>query len=258
MSRQPSIIFKSCARFDMLKAIGVSRYHPRHHIRADAARRGVRLPPLAISTGRIHADKTRDTYKDIALCYVHWARDMHGIRRLADLDNNAERLVALHLVARCDAGDSLYTLTTTRAALRMFHRPAYPEENARRAWSSLALISPSGGVKQSRGVSIPWPWTTRSPSMTMLTSSRSARRRGCASVVLEALVVATVQADTLGHLIVEVRNGKSGKCRPVHVLPGSEEVRHAATCWPHHFCALLIASHGPHTDLDRESESLAK
>ncbi len=115
MTRQPSIIFEACARFDVLKAIGVSRYHLRRRIRADAARRGVRLPPLAISTGRIHADKTLDTYKGIALRYVHWARDLYGVRRLADLDD-AERLVALYLVVRRDAGDSLYTLKTTRGS----------------------------------------------------------------------------------------------------------------------------------------------
>jgi len=34
--RQPSIIFEACARFDVLKAIGVSRYHLRRRLRAAA------------------------------------------------------------------------------------------------------------------------------------------------------------------------------------------------------------------------------
>jgi len=224
MTRQPSIIFEACARFDVLKAIGVSRYHLRRRMRADAARRGVRLPPLAISTGRIHADKTLDTYKGIALRYVHWARDLYGVRRLADLDGEAERLVALYLVARRDAGDSPYTLKTTRAALRMFHRPAYaPEEREERV--------------RALGASVDLPLRRRAA----ITRSRAAvamddeivleRYAGivtfcCATGLRRRELAALLVGDVYGAgdgLVVEVRNGKGGKHRVVPVLPSAQD-----------------------------------
>jgi len=224
MSRQPSIIFEACLRFDGLKAIGVSRYHLRRHMRAEAARHGVRLSPLASSTGRIHADKTLDTYKGIALRYVHWARDLYGIRRLADLDGEAERLVALYLVARRDAGDSPYTLKTTRAALRMFHRPAYvPEEREERA--------------QALGASVDLPLRRRAA----ITRSRAAVAMDdeivleryvdivtfcCATGLRRRELAALLGGDVYGAgdgLVVDVRNGKGGKHRVVPVLPSAQD-----------------------------------
>ncbi len=223
MTRQPSIIFEACARFDVLKAIGVSRYHLRRRIRADAARRGVRLPPLAISTGRIHADKTLDTYKGIALRYVHWARDLYGVRRLADLDGDAERLVALYLVARRDAGDSPSTLKTTRAALRMFHRPAYaPEEREER----VRLLGASVDLPLRRRAAI-----TRSREAVAMDDEIVLDRyvgivafccaTGLRRRELAALLVDDVYGVDAG-LVVEVRNGKGGKHRLVPVLPTLE------------------------------------
>ncbi len=84
----------------------------------------LRLPNRIIKSGHEPVSQCR-IHKGIALRYVHWARDLYGLRRLADLDGDAERLVALYLLARRDADDSPSTLKTIRAALRMFHRPAY-------------------------------------------------------------------------------------------------------------------------------------
>lgn len=141
-SRRPSLIYEVCARFDELKAIGVSRHEEKKTVRADADAQGITISPLAVSTGRIHADKTLETYKAAALRYAHWARDTHGVGRLADLDAGAEQLVALYLEMRRDAGDSAYTLTTTRAALRMFYRPAYsPEEREARVRALGATVT---------------------------------------------------------------------------------------------------------------------
>ncbi len=224
MSRQPSIIYEACLRFDGLKAIGVSRYHLRRHMRTDAVRRGVRLPPLAISTGRIHADKTLDTYKGIALRYVHWARDMHGIRRLADLDGDAERLVALYLVARRDGGDSPYTLKTTRAALRMFHRPAYAseerEERVRALGASVDLpLRRRATITRSRAAVTMDDEIVLDRYVDIVTfcCATGLRRRE-----LEALVVGDIGEDAAGGPVVLVRNGKGGKRRVVPVMPGRE------------------------------------
>jgi len=224
MTRQPSIIFEACARFDALKAIGVSRYHLRRHMRADAARRGVHLPPLAISTGRIHADKTLDTYKGIALRYVHWARDLYGVRRLADLDGDAERLVALYLVDRRDAGDSPYTLKTIRAALRMFHRPAYaPEEREER----VRLLGASVDLPLRRRDDI-----TRSREPVAMDEEIALDRYVdivafcCATGLRRRELAALLVDDVYGvgdTLIVEVRNGKGGKHRLAPVLPALQK-----------------------------------
>ncbi len=224
MTRQPSIIFEACARFDVLKAIGVSRYHLRRHMRADAARRGVHLPPLAISTGRIHADKTLDTYKGIALRYVHWARDLYGVRRLADLDGDAERLVALYLVDRRDAGDSPYTLKTIRAALRMFHRPAYaPEEREERvrllgASVDLPLRQRDGITRSRAAVAMDEEIALdRYVDIVAFCCATGLRRRELAALLVDDVYGA---GDTL---IVEVRNGKGGKHRLAPVLPALQE-----------------------------------
>jgi len=224
MTKHPSIIFEACARFDVLKAIGVSRYHLRRRIRADAARRGVHLPPLAISTGRIHADKTLDTYKGIALRYVHWARDLYGVRRLADLDGDAERLVALYLVDRRDAGDSPYTLKTMRAALRMFHRPAYaPEEREERvrllgASVDLPLRRRDDITRSRAAVAMDKEIVLdRYVDIVAFCCATGLRRRELAALLVDDVYGA---GDTL---IVEVRNGKGGKHRLAPVLPALQE-----------------------------------
>ncbi len=235
MSRQPSIIFEACARFDVLKAIGVSRYHLRRRMRADAARRGVRLTPLAISTGRIHADKTLDTYKGIALRYVHWARDMYGIRHLVDLDSEAERLVDLYLVARRDAGDSPYTLKTIRAALRMFHRPAYaPEEREERvrvlgAAVELPLRRRDGITRSREAVAMDDEIVLdRYVGIVTFCCATGLRRRELAALLVGHVYGAD---DTL---VVDVRNGKGGKHRLVPVLPALQNcvLRAVATRLP--------------------------
>jgi len=203
-SRRPSLIYEACARFDELKAIGVPRHEEKRTVRADAEAKGITLPPLAVSTGRIHADKTLETYKAAALRYAHWARDTHGICRLADLDAAAERLVALYLEMRRDVGDSAYTLTTTRAALRMFYRPAYPQEEREARVRAL-------------GATVALPRRRRA-AITRSRHATGVRRRE-----LEALVVGDIQADLDGALVVDVRNGKGGKRRQAPVLPALEE-----------------------------------
>ncbi len=226
MSRQPSIIFEACRRFDELKAIGVSRHEAKKEIQAEYARRGETVPLVALSSGRIHADKTLETYKGIALRYVHWARELYGIRRLADLDADAEQLVALYLEHRRDAGDSAYTLATIRAALRMFYRPAYPadEREARARALGQAVTLPRRrreaitrsrrDVAMDREIAI-----GRYRQIVGFCEASGVRRRE-----LEALVVEDVQGDDAGGHIVLVRNGKGGKRRVVPVIPGHVDV----------------------------------
>jgi len=223
MSRQPSIIYEACLRFDQLKAIGVSRHEAKRDVQADAARRGETVSLVALSTGRIHADKTLETYKGLGLRYVHWARDTRGVRRIAALDAAADHLVPLYLEQRRDAGASAYTLATLRAALRMFHRPAYPadEREARVRTLGATVTLPRrrrvditrsrGAVAMDREIAL-----GRYRRIVDFCEVTGVRRRE-----LEALVVEDVREDAGGPVIL-VRNGKGGKRRVVPVVPGRE------------------------------------
>jgi len=225
MSRQPSIIYEACLRFDQLKAIGVSRHEAKRDVQADAARRGETVSLVALSTGRIHADKTLETYKGLALRYVHWARDTRGVRHIAALDDAADRLVPLYLEQRRDAGDSAYTLATLRAALRMFHRPAYPadEREARVRTLGATVTLPRrrrvditrsrGAVAMDREIAL-----GRYRRIVDFCEATGVRRRE-----LEALVVGDVREDAVGGPVILVRNGKGGKRRVVPVVPGHED-----------------------------------
>lgn len=224
MSQRPSLIYAVCLRFDGLKAIGMSRHSEKRRLRADSDARGETLPVVALSTGRIHADKTLETYKGIALRYAHWARVSYGVRSITELDARAPLLVTVYLRARIDAGDSPYSLKTTRSALRMFHRPAYPvqgrEDAVRHLGADVAIpVRRRENITRSRhDVAMDREIVVdRYQALIAFCRATGVRRRE-----LAALVVADV-SDRDGALIVRVRNGKGGKQRDVPVLPGQEE-----------------------------------
>lgn len=218
---RPSLIYETCVRFDALKAIGVSRHAEKRRLRAMTATAapGV-FRPLAGSTGRIHADKTLDTYKHIALRYAHWARETHGIRRLADLDRAAEQTVTLYLVARMEAGDSAHALATIRSALRMFHRPAFPASEREQRVAGLGagvrlpvrrreeITRSRHAVAMDRAIAL-----HRYSALVDFCRATGLRRRE-----LAALTVGQVRTDGHGHVTIHVWNGKGGKKRVVPVL----------------------------------------
>lgn len=234
-STRPSLIYAVCTRFDGLKAIGVSRHHDKIQLRTEATARGITLPPVALSTGRIHADKTLDTYKGVALRYAHWARATDGVRSLAELDARAEVLVTLYLIARIEAGDSPSSLKTARAALRMFYRPAYSEDEreaaVRQLGAGVALpVRRRADITRSRGPAAMDKDIAleRYTQITTFCRATGVRRRE-----LEALTVGDVQEDDTGGLVVRVQNGKGGKHRTVPVLPMSADaLRTLIACRP--------------------------
>jgi len=214
-----------CVRFDDLKAIGVSRHLEKQRLRTDPLAQGHRPGPLSASTGRIHADRTQDTYKSTALRFAHYARDSHGIRHLDDLDANAPWLVNAYLLARHDAGDSPVTLQTIWSALRMFYRPAYPEEEREERVHALGagITLPRRrreGITRSRQVVAMNSAIvlTRYQPMIAVCRATGVRRRE-----LAALVADDVRPDQGGGLHVVVRNGKGGRVRTAPVLRGHEE-----------------------------------
>ena len=191
---------------------------------AAAAAAGHPLVGLAPSTGRIHADKTLDTYKPMALRYAHWARGRHGVRHLDDLDAGAAWLVDAYLTERLAAGDSPHTLQTTRSALRMLHRPGYPDEVRE---ESVASLGATVAIPKRRREEI-----TRSRGHVAMDDQIDlAKYRPiiafCQAVgprrrELEALVVGAIRPDGDGGLVVLIDNGKGGKHRAAPVLPGHE------------------------------------
>ncbi len=230
MSHRPSLIYAVCLRFDGLKAIGLSRHSEKRRLRADSDARGETRPVVALSTGRIHADKTLETYKGIALRYAHWARATYGVRSIGELDARASLLVTGYLRARVDAGDSPYSLKTTRSALRMFYRPAYTvqdrEDAVRHLGADVALpLRRRENITRSRhDVAMDREIVVeRYHAIIAFCRATGVRRRE-----LAALVVADV-SDRNSGLIVRVRNGKGGKERDVPVLPGQEDSVHHVT-----------------------------
>lgn len=212
-----SIIYEACVRFDSLKAIGVSRYAEKRALllAVDRPRSG-----FALSTGRIHSDKTLETYKGIALRYIHWARATHDVRTLAALDAQADLLVTRYLAARRIAGDSAATLATIRAALRMFHRPGVPDhQEPRTARLGAAPALPRRRreeiVRSRRPVAMDREIALdRYPEILLLCRATGVRRRE-----LAALTVGAVQTGDHGQLVVAVLNGKGGRPRVAPVLP---------------------------------------
>ena len=121
MSRHPSLVHEVLCRFDTLKAFGTSR----HDLKAEqrnALRVAGKPTSWSHSTGRIHSFGTADTYKRHTLAYCSWARAVHGVHHLADLDARAAELVPLYLRGQLEAGKSPYTVQMLRSALRMFHQ----------------------------------------------------------------------------------------------------------------------------------------
>ncbi len=74
----------------------------------------------AFSTGMIHSFKTRTVYQAHVVRFVRWARSIHQIKNLAQLDPRAEALATAWLQAQLAEGKSPYTLQAERAALRLF------------------------------------------------------------------------------------------------------------------------------------------
>ena len=212
-----SIIYETCRRFDGLKAIGVSRYAEKRALLLAGQRPH---SGFALSTGRIHSDKTLETYKGVALRYVHWARATHEVRTLAALDAQADLLVPRYLSARLIAGDSAATLATIRAALRMFHRPGLPDDQEPRAARLGAtpalprrrreeIVRSRGPVAMDREIAL-----DRYPDILLLCRATGVRRRE-----LAALTAGSVWVGDQGRLMVAVLNGKGGRPRQVPVLP---------------------------------------
>lgn len=229
MRTRPSLLYETCTRFDELAAIGLSRHQEKRRLRLLALRDGLPVPALAPSTGRIHSLKTLRDYKACALRFARWARATEGIARLAALDADAERLVALYLEARLAAGDSAATVKTVRSALRMFLRPAFPpEERERRVRALGAIPLPVRRREEITRSRHPVAMDDALAADLYLPLQAFAAATGLRRRELALLTAGSVRAEPDGRVVVDVWNGKGGQYRVVPVLPGTEDAVLAA------------------------------
>src|SRR6266851_6033825 len=116
-AHQKSIVKEAVDRLEGMMAIKHSRGEAKEI--AEAAGEST----WAFSTGRIHSFKTRTVYQAHVVRFVRWARSIHQVKNLAQLDPRAEALATEWVQAQLAEGKSPYTLQAERAALRLFFGP---------------------------------------------------------------------------------------------------------------------------------------
>ena len=170
----------------------------------------------AFSTGMIHSFKTRTVYQAHVVRFVRWARSIHQIKNLAQLDPHAEALATEWLQAQLAEGKSPYTLQAERAALRLFF-------SNRRLSSDVAIPRRTREqITRSRG---PAAHDRHIQLANWQPLIRFLQATGLRRNELRALRDQDIIRDDLEYLdevVVKVRNGKGGKARTVPVLPGRE------------------------------------
>lgn len=214
MSRRPSLIHAALARFDSLKAFGVSRHQLKAEQRQELRDRD--LPTSwSHSTGKIHSFGTAETYKRHVLAYCAWARATVGVRRLEELDRRAAELAPRWLAANLAQGKSPYTIQMLRSALRMFHQDrtlgadvAIPRRHREQIRRSRAETAADRRLNQEKY-----------HDLIAFLHATGLRRR-------EVTMLRVGQVEDLGWLgiHVQVPNGKGGKARDVVVLPGAADL----------------------------------
>ncbi|MFL5624771.1 MAG: integrase, partial [Ktedonobacteraceae bacterium] len=113
-THRKSIVRETLDRLDDKMAIGQSRRDAKRAIREE------RGPTWSVSTGSIHSFKTRSVYQEHTVRFVKWARAIHHVISLEQLDPLADTLATEWLQLQLADGKSPYTIQAERAALRLF------------------------------------------------------------------------------------------------------------------------------------------
>ncbi len=170
----------------------------------------------AFSTGMIHSFKTRTVYQAHVVRFVRWARSIHQIKNLAQLDPRAEALATEWLQAQLAEGKSPYTLQAERAALRLFFGNRTLAQDVAIPRRTREHITRSRGpAAHDRHIQL----ANWQPLIRFLQATGLRRNE------LRTLRDQDIIRDDLEYLdevVVKVRNGKGGKARTVPVLPGRE------------------------------------
>ena len=170
----------------------------------------------AFSTGMIHSFKTRTVYQAHVVRFVRWARSIHQVKNLAQLDPRAEALATEWLQAQLAEGKSPYTLQAERAALRLFFGNRTLAQDVAIPRRTREHITRSRGpAAHDRHIQLAnWQPLIRFLQATGLRRNELRTLRD-QDIIRDDL-------EYLDEIVVKVRNGKGGKARTVPVLPGRE------------------------------------
>ena len=209
-AHQKSIVKEAVDRLEGMMAIKHSRGEAKEI--AEAAGEST----WAFSTGRIHSFKTRTVYQAHVVRFVRWARSIHQVKNLAQLDPRAEALATEWLQAQLTEGKSPYTLQAERAALRLFFGNRTLAQDVAIPRRTREHITRSRGpAAHDRHIQL----ANWQPLIRFLQATGLRRNE------LRTLRDQDIIRDDLEYLdevVVKVRNGKGGKARTVPVLPGRE------------------------------------
>ncbi len=209
-AHQKSIVKEAVDRLEGMMAIKHSRGEAKEI--AEAAGEST----WAFSTGRIHSFKTRTVYQAHVVRFVRWARSIHQVKNLAQLDPRAEALATEWLQAQLAEGKSPYTLQAERAALRLFFGNRTLAQDVAIPRRTREHITRSRGpAAHDRHIQL----ANWQPLIRFLQATGLRRNE------LRTLRDQDIIRDDLEYLdevVVKVRNGKGGKARTVPVLPGRE------------------------------------
>jgi integrase len=164
----------------------------------------------------IHSFKTRTVYQAHVVRFVRWARSIHQVKALSQLDPQAEALATEWLQAQLAEGKSPYTLQAERAALRLFFGNRTLAQDVAIPRRTREHITRSRGpAAHDRHIQL----ANWQPLIRFLQATGLRRNE------LRTLRDQDIIRDDLEYLdevVVKVRNGKGGKARTVPVLPGRE------------------------------------
>jgi hypothetical protein len=201
-----SIVRETIERLDGKMAINQSRGKAKQAIREEQG------ATWSVSTGKIHSFKTRSTYQEHAIRFVKWARAVHHIVSLPQLDPRADELATAYLQQRLAEGKSPYTLQAERAALRLFFNDRALASTVAIPRRERANITRSRGPKRHDRHFQPANWPE------LVNFSRAVGLRRHELRVLHCRDIFTRD----GQLLVNVSSGKGGLRRDVPVLAGRE------------------------------------
>jgi hypothetical protein len=209
MGKRPGAKYAAVQRLNALMAAGEKR----SEAKAAARLRGESL--FAYSDGKMHAFETRANYQKIVMRFIDWCRDRHGVRDLAQIDEQADDLASLYLLERIAEDKSAWTLTTERSALRMFFQ-------SRTLTDSIDLPKRRREhIKRSRGPAVRDQHINLDNWRHVIDFCLACGLRREELRDLYVREVYTRPGDR--RLVVFVRNGKGGKDREVPVFPGREQ-----------------------------------
>lgn len=205
-----SLIKEVLDRLDERMALSESRGLAKEEARASGQ------SAWAFSTGKIHSYKTRSVYQEHILNFANWARNTHGLKHLAPIEERADQLATEYLQLQLDQGKSPYTLQTIRSALRLFFADRQLASEIRIPRRSRSMITRSRGSKKHDRHFQPANWQ---PLINFLKATGLRRDE------LKMLKVSDILEHDLvtGGPAVFVANGKGGKSRIVPALPGREQ-----------------------------------